>query len=101
MLRLIEPTTTPSRADDLELVDGCHDLLERWEVAQPMLTPAIERLGGTHLAVDVLKGIVDGTMQLWVYWKDGEVEAACVTRITQGCGYVVCSSSAARRERTG
>lgn len=46
---------------------------EEWKRCLPFLQPAIERLHGTHLAVDVLTGLFELQLHLWPFQNSAAV----------------------------
>lgn len=50
-----------------------------WPQVSSVLKPAVDRVG-THTIENVRQDILSGKSQLWVQWKNGQCEAALVTR---------------------
>lgn len=50
-----------------------------WPVVLPMLRKAFERCEGDYTEEDIYAGLLNREYQLWIYWHDLTIVAACVT----------------------
>lgn len=75
----IEPSDT-SYSGRLEGVPK-EALFEVWPLVGSLIADAINRNTGAYSLEEVFQRLLNDHMQLWVYLKNGDVKACCVTQI--------------------
>lgn len=54
-----------------------------WPIVEPMLQRAVDKNPGLYTTEDIKLELLESKQLLWIIYQDGEIEAACTSKVLQ------------------